>query len=162
MLLRRAGPYLVCCRSLGCCSSCQRRFNWYIFLSSKYQSQEQKVFSSVHLLLQSGKNSGNKQTLHFCFKIQCISRLERTTKCCKSDFMYSPDHCPHLIPNDLSLLLQQNNDYTKPEGCWKLHPSSGLKRARRQLTRWSSNLCKLIISKTQTEKNKICKLWSTY
>lgn len=52
-----------------------------------------------------GKNSGNKQTLHFSFKIQYISRLERTTKCCKFDFMYSPDHCPHLIPNDLSLLL---------------------------------------------------------
>lgn len=30
-----------------------------------------------------GKNAGNEQTLHFCFKIQYLGRLERTTKCYK-------------------------------------------------------------------------------
>lgn len=110
-----------------------------------------------------GKNSGNKQTLHFCFKIQYISRLERTTKCCQFDFTYSPDHCPHLIPSDLSLLLlQQNNYYTKPEGCWK---ASSI-----QWPQESSEAAKEMVikplyidhSQTQTEKNKMYKLWNTY
>lgn len=85
MLLTTAGPYLVCCSSLGAVFQVVREHLTGICFSLQSIKVKKKCLVSVRFIYCHnlfGRNSGNDQTVHSSFKIQYINRLERTTKCC--------------------------------------------------------------------------------
>lgn len=131
--------------------------------NSRTESLVSIMFIHSHNLF--GRNSGNKEILHFCFKIQSVSSWERTPDAVRV-VVHVDLRCPCLLStsNSQRLTLTTALPAQLLHRTWRhrgLHPSNGLRRARRQLKRWSPNLCLSITSK-QTENYQSYKLWSTY